>query len=227
MQNDSNFWFTLHFFLFFLSLEWLSVDTHSNVRGKWRHHITSFISLHSIDLLPICWFTIETFVVSNTEPEIASHSGRLLVAIFRSRYMLVVVSQRVKQLRNLEYFESTQTDSPVCYKGWCLEHSDWLANVPLRLLLKALRLIVHTMVHRLLLKYLSQIFHMSTPRWEKDWNIRNLAWITIGLCTWKSTACSSFKIKDRSGERFTGIEGIRKIVVHLTIRPLVSDILTA
>ena len=45
------------------------------------------ILLHSIDLLPLCWLIIETFVVRNTEPVIASHSGRLLVAIFRSRYI--------------------------------------------------------------------------------------------------------------------------------------------
>ena len=61
--------------------------------------------------------------------------------------------------------------------------------------LKTLKLIVHTGA-QIAPENLSQIFHMSTMRWEKDWNIRNIALITIGLCTWKSTACSSIGIEE-------------------------------
>ena len=153
------------------------------------------ISLHSIDLLPLCWLITETFVVRNTEPVIASHSGRLLVAIFRSRYVSCLL-----------WDYETASESRLL-----LKHSDWLASLLQRMVLRALRLtrqcttqiaFKSTQIDR---SYWCTDWSWKTSLrfsiwahrgWEKDWNIRNLAWITIGLCTWKSTACSSFEIKE-------------------------------
>ena len=152
---------------------------------------------------------------------ISSHSSRLLVAIFRPGYVSCL------PLEN-----ETASESRIL-----LKHSDWLSSRLQRMVLGAPRLTRQcttqiafkgTQIDR---SYwctdcswkTSQIFHMSPPRWEKDWNIRNLAWITIGLCTWTRTICSSLEIKEwidleRDLEK---LKELKKLLFTLLSRPFV------